>query len=149
MLDIINRKIPPESVFSLEIRKDEQIRIIDLAADHIRYQYARKKISKKEYQSFLLKTLKVRSKLGICDKDLYNVPLPPRPDNVHESNKLSMGLGTKEGDFFQEIGYRPVFSNLLDTDYGYEEGIQIEFFSGKLRYYSSDEKICAGFAEYY
>ncbi|WP_207678797.1 Lnb N-terminal periplasmic domain-containing protein [Desulfonema magnum] len=140
VLDIINKKMPPESVFGLDIRKDEQIRITDLAADHIRYQYARKKISKKDYQNFLLNTLKVRSKLGMRDKGLYNVPLPPRPDNVHESKKLSLGLGSRQGDFFQEVAYRPVFSNLLDTDYGYEEGIQIEFFSGKLRYYSSDKK---------
>ena len=42
---------------------------------------------------------------------------------------------------FQEIGYRPVFSDLLDTDVVYGQGTQIQFGNARLRYYPSDNKL--------
>ncbi|MDM8551889.1 hypothetical protein QUF72_17530 [Desulfobacterales bacterium HSG2] len=147
-LDIINGKREPQSLVSpvpgqkeTGMDKDEKIKIIDLVADYVQYQHVTKKISKSQYRDIFLKTLKVRSGLGKPDKSLYNIPCPPRPDDVHESNRLHIGMGIKGDHFFQETGYRPVFSDLLDTDYGYKEGIQIEFGASKLRYYDADKKL--------
>lgn len=139
-LDIINGDLSPGSIVSNGILKHEQVRILDLAADYIQYQYARRKLSKSEYQSVLLSTLRVRSKLGQTD-DLPDIRQPPQPDKIHGSEKFSIGMGARKSRFFQEIGYRPVFSDLTDTDYVYDQGTQIQFGDIKLRYYSSDEKL--------
>jgi len=140
-LDIVQSKIEPEHIFSVIADKEEQMKIADLAAEYIQYLYVRKKLSKEQYQSLFLKALKARSKLGKPEDELYDIPEPPRPDSVHESKKLSIAAGIREGESFVELGYRPVFSSLLDTDYGYNEGIQIEFGATKLRYYPNDNDL--------
>jgi hypothetical protein len=137
--DIATGKADPEAVLSLDADTEEKIRIADLAAEYIQYQYAQKHLSKAEYQDIFLKTLRIRSKLGKSEKELYTVPQPPRPDEVHESNRFSMGLGINDDRFFQEITYRPALTDLTDTDYGYKQGIEIEFCAANLRYYRSDD----------
>ncbi|OQY59362.1 MAG: hypothetical protein B6245_07115 [Desulfobacteraceae bacterium 4572_88] len=141
VLDIMDGKTEPQDMPTFVRDKTEQIKITDIAAEYLQYRYAMEEISKSEYQNILLKILKVRSRLGKPAEKLYHISPPPQPDNIHETGKFSIGLGVREGDMFQEIGYRPVFSDLLDGDYGYAEGIQIEFGSGKLRYYYSDKEL--------
>ncbi len=140
-LDIINGDATIQSIASHDIQKDEHIRILDLATDFIQYKYARRKLSKPEYQGILIDALKVRSKLGKLADDLPDIRPPPQPDKIHESERFSLGVGVRKSRFFQEIGYRPVFSDLTDTDYVYNQGTQIQFADTKLRYYNSDKKL--------
>ncbi|MCP4345077.1 MAG: DUF4105 domain-containing protein [Desulfobacterales bacterium] len=140
-LDIINGDTVPKNIASHEIQKDEHIKILDFSTGYTQYQYARKKLSKSEYQNILIDALKVRSKLGKSAEELPDIMPPPRPDEIHESERFSLGLGIRKNRFFQEIGYRPVFSDLTDTDYVYNQGTQIQFGDTKLRYYDSDKKL--------
>lgn len=139
-LDIIEEKITPRSLAEQEMEKDEKIRILDLAADYLQYQYyAKEEISKPRYQKLLLESLKIRSTLGKPEENSGAMQTPPLPDNVHESNRLGLGIGVSDDGVFQQIAYRPAFGDLLDTDYRQDQGIQIEFCPVELRYYNDDK----------
>ena len=139
-LDIIHGRIEPQTFSESALEKEEKIRIIDLAVDYLQYRYAKKSIEKTDYQQILLKTLTTRSKLGQSE-DSYQVSLPPRPDDSHETARFSIGGGVKDGKAFGEISIRPVFCDMTDSDYSPTHGTQIQFANTRLRYYSEDQKI--------
>ena len=137
--EILNGTKNPEAVFELDIGRKERIVIIDLVVDYNGYQYARKKMTKSKYQRTLLSALKLRSKLGRLEEP-YSPPHPPRPDRVHHSKLIDAGFGINMDESFIEIGVRPAFSDLLDTDYGYHQGVQIKFGDMRFRHYISENK---------
>ena len=94
-----------------------------------------------KFRSLILDALSARSTLGKADHDTENVPVPPHPDQGHKSRRISLGFGGYDGDVFQEIAFRPAFTDLLDMDYIHDKGAQIEFFNGKLRFYPSKHKL--------
>ena len=56
--------------------------------------------------------------------------------------KICIDAGNHDDDgFFQHIGFRPAFTDLLDTDFFHNQGIHIEFLDTSLRYYTSDHRI--------
>ena len=138
-LEILNGEKKPAAVFDLDIGREERIVIIDLVVDYIGYRYAKKKMTKGKYQETLLSALKLRSKLGRLEEP-YSPPYPPRPDRVHNSKLIDAGFGMNMDESFIEIGVRPAFSDLLDTDYGYHQGVQIKSCDIRFRHYISDNK---------
>lgn len=118
-----------------EIPKEERIRICDLAVEYLQYLHAKEKLTRERYLDRFLKILRARSALGGAGESQYRVPAPTPPDEGHISNRVSLGLGLKRGDFFQEAAWRPAYHDLLDSDRGYREGAQIIFSSVALRYY--------------
>ena len=140
VFNIIHGNLWPHELLNMKLATDDKIRIIDLTIEYNQYLYARKKRNKSSYRKLLLKTLQTRSKLGQGDKNMYQIPPPSRPDQMHDFNRLSIGAGLKNSRFFQEIRYRPVFCDLTDTNFGYHEGIQIEFGNINFRYYSIDNQ---------
>lgn len=138
-LDIIYGKRQPETIFNLELHPENQILILDIVAEYLSYRYVKKKIAQKTYKKTLLETLKIRSQLGKQDHP-YTYSPPPRPDQMHASRKFHGGYGANTKAPFYEIGYRPAFSDLVDTDLGYNQGTQIEFCDARVRYYPTKER---------
>jgi hypothetical protein len=138
-LSIAKGELEPDILLKQEGSNEEKIRICDLASEYLQYRYANKKIDQKPYQERFLKILRVRSFLGESEEDPYRIPAPARPDRGHDSNRFSLGVGSKEDDFFQQIEYRPAYHDLIDNEKGYKEGAQIVFANIVLRYYFSDE----------
>jgi hypothetical protein len=124
-----------------EILKEERIRISDLAVEYLQYLHAKEKLTREQYLDRFLKILRARSALGGAGESQYQVPTPTPPDEGHLSNRVSLGLGVKRGDLFQEAAWRPAYHDLLDSDRGYREGAQIIFSSVALRYYPSQESV--------
>jgi len=120
--------------------REEKIRTLDLAINKIKYLYVKEEITRDKYRSLILDALSARSTLGKADHDTDNVPVPPHPDQGHKSRRISLGFGGYDGDMFQEVAFRPAFTDLLDMDYIHDKGAQIEFFNGKLRFYPSKHK---------
>jgi len=118
------QSIPPE----------EKIRTIDLAAEYLQYRYAKKEIAKVDYVPRFLEILKARSSLGASDEERYSIPPPPRPDEGHHSNRISLAYGVVEDRPFQEIRLRPAYHGLIDNSSGYKRGSQIIFLDGVVRY---------------
>lgn len=132
-----NGEIQPKDILVQAISQDEKATTCDLAIEYLQYLYTKKRISKQQYLDRFLELLKIRSTLGQSTEDRYAIPQPPRPDEGHESNRLSLGTGIKKDRFFYELRYRPAYHSLLDNDKGYPEGSQIVFGDTTLRYYPS------------
>ncbi|MEO8331276.1 MAG: DUF4105 domain-containing protein [Gallionella sp.] len=58
-----------------------------------------------------------------------------RPDQGHGSSRVTLGVGRRGKNNFQELQARATYHDILDTDGGYARGAQIEFFSLALRHY--------------
>lgn len=139
-LSIINNEKEPSSVLVLDKSRETKITIMDLVAGYTGYMYAKNKLAKKDYQKAYLSTLKVRSSLGKLESP-HSPPKPPRPDLGHKSRRMDTGVGTDMDETFIELGFRPAFSDLLDTNFGSNQGAQIKFLNTTLRYYISDQKL--------
>lgn len=140
-VDISKQKNPPEAVLAMDISTTEKMQILDLAADGIQYQYAKDKISQTDYSRHLINTLQTRSKLGQNNSGADCVPAPIPPDKGHKPKKICISAGNHDDGFFQQIGFRPAFTDLLDTDFFENQGAHIEFFDTHLRYYTSSHCI--------
>ncbi len=130
-------ELDPDDILAQTISQDEKAMTHDLAIEYLQYLYTKKRISKQQYLDRFLKLLKTRSALGQTGEDRYSIPQPPRPDEGHDSNRLSLGAGMKKDRFFYELRYRPAYHSLLDNGKGYPEGSQIVFGDTTLRYYPS------------
>jgi len=129
-----------EILLKTDMDHEQKIRINDYIIAYIQYRFVKRKLSRCNYQKVLLKALKVRSKLGQVPKNFYNIKRPDSPENVHSSRRLSLGIGSQDSLFFHEYSYRFAFSDLIDTDYDKELGIQIELGHTKFRYYPETNK---------
>jgi hypothetical protein len=139
--DISMQKKPPETVLDMDISSTEKIQTIDLAVNAIQYQYAKDKISQTDYSRQLVNTLNIRSTLGQTDSTTDHVPKPLQPEKGHKPKRLSIGAGNHEDGFFQQIEFRPAFTDLLDNDFFKTQGLHIEFFDTRMRYYPSDHRL--------
>ena len=139
-LDIAGGKMDPDRLLEEKIVRERKILICDLAGEHVQYLYSKGKVTSGEFQERFWKILRVRSLLGEGEED-HQLPPPARPDQGHLSSRLTLGMGVSSGRLFEEVGYRPVYHDLLDNDRGYVEGAQIIFADAALRYYSSDRKL--------
>jgi hypothetical protein len=67
------------------------------------------------------------------------VPEPAvRPDQGHGSAGLAIGLGARDGRFFQSLSARPAYHTLSDPEAGYVAGAEIDFLDLELRHYAGD-----------
>lgn len=142
-LKVLNLEISPENIPSED--KGQKVKILDLDAEMIQYQFAKKKLTKDEYLRQFLAVLSARTVLGKADDESYNIPDPPEPTEGHRSARLSVGLGLQSNSIlhnnvFQELRIRPAYHELLDNDKGYVEGSQIVFADFAIRYYFRDKK---------
>lgn len=136
-LGIIEGQISPSDIGAVPVPYplDQQAKILDLAAEQLQYLYVKKAIDKKTYRERFLGTLKARSRLGIMSAgDVEEIPIPPRPERGHDSKRISLVGGMRDGEAFSELRFRPVFTDLLDMDCIHHQGAQIEFCDARLRY---------------
>jgi hypothetical protein len=124
--DIAETRLRPQE---LDISDpEENIKVLDLAAEAVQFKYNKKELSKEEYQKEFLTILKARSELGRPGDADYKIPVPLRPEEGHGSSRLSLGMGFRKDESFQEIRYRAAQHELSDPDGAYIEGSEIVFF---------------------
>ena len=134
-------ELEPDSAVEQGVSQGEKTRIYDLSIEYLQYLHTRKQITTDPYVERFIKILRARSTLGGQDSEEYAVPVPPRPDQGHDSSRIGFAVGSKGNSPFQEISYRPVYHSLLDNGKGYREGAQIIFADTAFRYYSQDNKL--------
>ncbi len=57
-----------------------------------------------------------------------------RPDQGHDTLRLGIGGGNRDGDGYLSLFWRPGYHDLLDPPAGYQHGAHISFFDAALRY---------------
>jgi len=135
-LGVVAKTLKPEEVE--ESDPEQKIKVLDLASELIQYRYNKKELTKEEYQKEFLNVLMARSRLGSPGDGDYSIQVPLQPEEGHGSSRLTLGLGLKGGDFYQEIRYRAAQHELSDPSGGYIEGSEIVFFSMTVRNIPAD-----------
>lgn len=112
----------------------QKILSLDLAVEYLQYRYVKRKVKQEQYADLFLKLLAARSSLGKAEYD-PNPATPSPPEEGHDANRFSAGMGSRSGHTFYELCWRPAYHDLLDSEAGYSAGSQIQFCGIALRYY--------------
>ena len=123
---------------SEEFSEDEKSDILGTAYQFVQYQYVAKKLELADYRKQSFGILRQRSKLKTSKEDKEVVANSPLES--HESMRLTIGAGVKDGNVFEEIAYRPAYHSLTDNSVGLLKGAEINFLETKLRHYNKDNK---------
>lgn len=132
-LELLAEQRSAESVRQSELPLEARMRILDVASEMLEFRYYRQEFDQATYRRKSLGLLRVRSQLGRADDDYLAIADPGRPDHGHGSNRLALGFGLWDDDWYQELRLRPAYHNLLDADPGYLPGSQIDFTNLVLR----------------
>ncbi len=117
----------------------EKADIWETAYQYIQYQYVAKKIELDDYRRQSFDLLRARSQVkepGTID-ELYEGRSPLK---AHESMQIQGRGGVKNGEFFEELRYRPAYQSLADNDYGLLHGAEINFLDSRWRHYDQQNK---------
>ena len=118
----------------------EQAEILDAAIDFFLYDQAVATGKNDARAPVFQHLLALRNRLNV-DPLPDDFPSPVRPDQGHGTARAVVSLGSDDGDFFVELGLRPVLHDLMDPGPGYVDGAGIDFFSLKLRYYPEQDQL--------
>jgi hypothetical protein len=110
---------------------DQQGQVVQLAFSYLRYQQRKiqrsKEMAKRSHQ-LLVALNKLPSKQ-------LEIQEPASPETGHDTAMVSLGVGDRHGDFFQQLNFRVNYHDLLDNEQGYLRGAQIMFSNVELRHY--------------
>ncbi len=121
-----------------DLSEDEKSDILGAAYQFIQYQYVAKELELADYRKQSFDVLRQRSKLKTKEKE--KIIKAKSPLESHESMRMTVGAGVKDGNVFEEIAYRPAYHSLTDNNFGLLKGAEINFLETKLRHYNQDNK---------
>jgi len=141
ILDLIHGKENPSNKKLQSLTEKDQIYILEITYNYLQYLYKSNEMTRTDYAKRSLTLLKARNKL---EPDI-NLPLAPRPDILpdqgHRSSRLIASIGSKESNDFFEFNWRPAYHDLLDSNDGFVDGLQINFLDIAARYHSENKKV--------
>ena len=121
------------------LEEAEKADVLETAYQYTQYQYVAKNLELKEYRQRSFQSLKARSKINqVPQFDEHDDGRPP--EDSHDSMRGVVGLGSRNGEAFQEIQYRPAYHSLTDDNYGFLKGAEINFLNATLRHYDYHNK---------
>jgi len=119
---------------------ERQAFLLDIAYDYTRYQTAKEEVGPESIKKKQRLLLARRSGLRAQSPEVKFTPTTVPPEQGHETARVGMGLGWREGEPFEELAVRPAYQDLLDDETGYTPGAQIELMNARLRYYNHQDK---------
>ena len=133
-------KIIKEDDWSLSsLKDDEKSDVIETAYQFVQYQYVAKNLELAEYRQQSFKALRKRQEISDTAK-IKDDWEGKNPIYSHEAMRLAIGAGTRNGNNFQEISYRPAYHSLTDNNYGMLKGAEINFLNTAFRHYDDENK---------
>ena len=121
-------RLPPE----------RQAAILEVVSDYLLYKGATEENSA-SFESRNRSILLARSKLTVKPVPMKITPISGAPDQGHKTMRAGLGVGWREGEFFNEANFRLAFHDLLDPEYGYTPVAQIQALGVTLRHYSRSD----------
>jgi hypothetical protein len=112
--------------------------VLELAAAFVTYRMRTGEQTREQAAGLAWRLLAARSRIPVA-ASTPPVPEPAvRPDQGHGSARLALGLGMRDGRFFQSLRLRPSYHTLSDPAGGYVRGAEIDFLDLGLRHYAGD-----------
>lgn len=108
--------------------------VLETGYDYLTYRRASGEKDVADPQALAHDLLVARNRIAVASQAPQIEP-GVRPDQGHGTSRASAGFGSRRGEAFQELGYRPTYHDILDDDSGYARGAQIEFFDVRVRHY--------------
>jgi hypothetical protein len=94
-------------------------------------------LTEKGSQNFLLARSQIELEMDEKTFEYNGV----RPEKSHASAKWFIGYGEKEENVFLDIGIRPAFHDLLDSDRGFVKGASISVLDTRFRWYETQQSL--------
>ncbi len=124
---------------SEDIGAEEKADILETLYQYVQYQYVAQKMDLKDYRTSSFELLHSRSQL-VSKGKIEDLSGAKSPLQAHESMRLGVGAGIRNGENFEEISYRPAYQSLTDNNWGLPKGAEINFLEGKFRHYDEQNK---------
>lgn len=119
---------------------NRQAFLLDIAYDYTRYQTAKEETGPEAIKKKQRLLLARRSGLRVQSPAVRFEPTTVPPEQGHETARVGLGLGWREGEPFEELSIRPAYQDLLDDETGYTPGAQIELMNARIRHYNHQDK---------
>ncbi|MDT7042583.1 DUF4105 domain-containing protein [Candidatus Nitronereus thalassa] len=113
-----------------------KIKILDLASDYLRYKTVDVPDEASLYRELTREVLLARSQLKQPSLPPFIEPFTLQPESGHDTSRVSVGVGWREDETFEELAIRGAYHDLLDPETGYTPGAQIEIFGLHMRHYA-------------
>ncbi len=122
------------------LTNQEQANVLQSAYEFYQYAYMAGDLELKDYRKRSFETLRKRTVLS--EKDSFEALADvPSPLSAHDSSRLTVSQGFRQGDSFQQIAIRPAYHSLTDKNDGFLKGAEINFLNTTFRYYDQKEKL--------
>ncbi len=112
------------------LNKEEQRKIIELAYKYLRYQQANKSRDP-ETAKRSFKLLQILNTYAVSTMPAVPVPVPP--EYGHQSKRVSLAAGKRNGNVYGELDFKMSFHDLEDNKEGFLQGAQINIGQFKIR----------------
>lgn len=122
------------------VTAERRAQILELGYDYLTYLRARNgdaADSGKRSRALLL----ARSQLNVPDQTPGVLVPETRPDQGHDTIRISLSWGMRSGQHYQELSMRPSYHDQNDPEAGYPRGAQIQFFNLALRHYEDEQGV--------
>jgi hypothetical protein len=116
---------------------EAQAAILELAQALLQYRLNAGAVNREVAAPRSLQLLRARAAIAQPSAARASVP-SIRPDQGHQSARLSGGFGMTGGAPFVEVGLRPALHDLLDPPAGYLPGAEIQILGGRARVYRGE-----------
>ena len=131
---VANPKLSQSEAFT-RLPAERQAAVLEVVSDYLLYKGATDENSA-SFEARNKRILLARSKLKVRPVPTKVTPVSGAPDQGHKTMRAGLGVGWREGELFNEANFRLAFHDLLDPEYGYTPGAQIQALGLTLRHYS-------------
>lgn len=121
------------------LEDEEKTDVLETAYQYVQYQYVAKNLELKEYRKKSFAILRQRN-LEKSGQKFNELEEGINPILSHDSALVSVGVGAKNGDVFEQISIRPAYHSLTDNNKGYLKGAEINFLETVFRHYDNRDK---------
>ena len=109
--------------------------MLETAYDLLRYRALHDRLPREAHAKASFALLSARSAIGL-PSPFQPPPVPRvRDDEGHKPTRIGAGLGYLGGKGYGELNFRSNYHDLIDPSPGFQQGAQIRFLDGSLRYY--------------
>ena len=136
---VFKQMIENEKPSDNNLSETEKAAVLETVYQYVQYQYVADKLELSDYRKQSFNLLMQRNKLTSKD-NLQELKDGKNPLFAHESAMLGVGIGNRNGEFFQQISGRPAYTSLLDRSYGLLSGAEINFLNVTARHYDNQHK---------
>lgn len=120
--------------------EEEKADVLETAYQYVQYRYVEGGLELKDYRKKSFSLLQERSKIANRYQYFDELKDGENPVYAHKSAQVTGMFGVRNGEAFQEIGFKPAYTSLLDDSFGMLKGAEINLFDTTFRHYDKRDK---------